>query len=708
MKYFKKFLLVGLLFVCNISGQAQQITDYIAGYAFPTTTLPRQGIDINYALAQNGSKFESDGKDIFYIINNVGNAKYESFTQEINIIEPTFRDTFNSELVFLKYNINSKKFTAKTFGSNYMNSIFRVQMDEQKKSICVVISTCGDTVRLNPDDKNELIVYPERLQRYWLLTFDLQGHLLSKCLLAESSYSLAIPLINFHLGYLYLAKFDFNGNIILGFHPTKEVLKILPGKFHDSIKFTTLGMYFISYNQQSSKIEWLRRLNNGAPYYLNHSIPSEKFIMAINMCKKPNSMMDSIILITDEFGKSKLYLTSWTEGLSPGDVLTFVFKVDPSGTFDIFMKIKSKDNDKKGQATQVTSLILNQNDVLAIITSADSIHINDKSFLGRPDKFDIPGTGQLARRYSLLKIKFNTVNRETTQLLNFKDSIVPRKLIKAKTGFYILFTFSNTSNSYHILSTDTSINFKDDIFYNFPLQQGNDHTICRYDSIYKLNWMHKSSTINSISDYGNPIIIDYQPTYYFDINFKPGILGSISPKPQLVMAGIYNCTPIAYFETIQNGDLLNFINLSEYNCIYKWIFGDGDTSNLKSPSHVFKPSTIEYKISLVVTNTCGTDTFVRYFNPTIGVNKYKVTPLLKIYPNPVTDHTLFINKRLNEELTSVQLYNTFGQLMEDFKIEKVVSDHYKLELKTNLAHGIYYIKAISNDNSSFIAKLIIQ
>ena len=176
------------------------------------------------------------------------------------------------------------------------------------------------------------------------------------------------------------------------------------------------------------------------------------------------------------------------------------------------------------------------------------------------------------------------------------------------------------------------------------------------------------------------------------------------------MAGIYNCKPLAYFDTIQNGNSIKFINLSEYNCTYKWIFGDGTISNSKSLSHVFKhtTSTVGYKISLVVTNTCGADTFVRYFKNTTGIDKYKVSAQLKIYPNPVNGNTLFIEKPLNVELVSIQLYNAFGQLIEDFRIEKAVSDNYRLELQKNLAHGIYYLKAVSNDNSSLIAKLIIQ
>lgn len=706
--YFKKYALFILLFF-NHNAHAQQVYDYIAGYAYPTTTLPRQNIDVNIKYA-HGNKFGTDGQDIFYIINNVGNSKFESFGDILNIIEPTFKDTFNSELVFLKYNINGKNFTAKTFGSNYMNSVYRVQMDEQKKSICAIISTCGDTVRLNPDNKNEIIVYPERLQRYWLVIFDLQGKLLSKCLLAESSYSLAMPLNNFHLGYLHIAKFDFNNNIILGFQPNSKVSNILPGQLHDSIKLSQLEIYFIGYNQQSSQIEWLRRLNKGLPNYISHSIPGKNFLMSVNMSKKPNSFMDSIILITDEYGKTVAYTTSANEGLKDGEVKTFVFDIDEGGNVGMFLNFNSKDNDKKAHVTRITSLLQNQDDVLVIITSADSVQMNGQSFIGTPDKYEKTGTGQLARRYCLLKIKLNSPNDRITQLLNFKDSIVPKELIKAKTGFYILFTYSNTSTSFNILPTDTIINFQDDKLHSYPLHYNRLHTVCRYDSVYQLKWMHKSSLINSISDFGDRVIIDYVPILNHDLNFEPGIISTISPAPQLVMAGMYNCKPIAYFDTIQKGNTIEFINLSEYNCNYTWDFGDGTISHLKSPTHNFERtnSAPGYTISLIVSNTCGSDTFVRYFENTTSISETREMLQLKIYPNPLLGNTLFISKQNNAKLKSIHLYNSFGQLIEKFKLENIFAECWKLQLSNDLAHGIYYVKATSEDESHFVSKLLIQ
>lgn len=705
-----KYRFLGIILLGYISGAAQHITDYVAGYAYPTTSLPRQNIDVNYRneLGSN-AKFESDGKDIFYIINGVGDSKFSSFEDDIDIIEPTFKDTFNSELIFLKYNLTNRKFTAKTFGSNYMNSVFRVSMDEQRKSICTVISTCGDTVRLNPDNKSEIIVYPSRLQRYWLLTFDLQGKLISNCLLAESPYSLSLPLNNSHLSNINISKFDFNGNVILGFQPNSKVLKILPGKFHDSIKLVNGESYFFSFSQKTSKIEWLRKIKNGLPDFFRYTIPGEKYMMAINLSKKPNSVEDSTILITDENDKVKIYITSFTAGLRDKEVLTFVFKVDQIGNVTQFMDFKSKDNSKNALPTRITSMLQNKDEVLAIITSSDSINIFNKSLIGRPDKNEKTSSSQLARRYILVKLNFNTQNVETIGLLNFKDSIIPKKLFKAKSGFYISFSYSNTSKSYNILPTDSVINFKDDILFNYPSQYNLFNTLCRYDSVYKLKWIHKSSFINSISDYGNITIIDYSPDTYYDLNFRAGIIGSIKPKPILVMAGIYNCNPIAYFDTIQKGNMLKFINLSEYNSHYKWDFGNGIISNLKSPSHIFNfTNALDYRISLVVTNTCGSDTFVRYFRSIADIEKYNIFQELKIYPNPTYGNIFFIKKPINLELNSIQLFNLHGQLIEDFSIEKIESNAYKLQLKQNLPRGIYYLKSVTKNNVNYTSKIFIQ
>ncbi len=705
----KKLILSILFCILYSYCPAQRIIDYLAGYVNQTTNLQRQNIDVNgnNSLSNGNYRFETDGKSIYYIINSVGNSKFESYVDVINITEPTYRDTFNSQLVFLKYELSTKKFTAKTFGSNYFNVVYKVQMDEDKRSICTVISTCGDSVYLNPANPNELIKFPNRLRRFWLLNFDLNGQLLSKCLLAEAEYSLKMPLLTYNLGVSVLGKFNYLGNIIITFIPDNSVVNLLPGQFNDSIKFENNKFYIACFNTKNLKIEWLRKIERGKLILFSYNLPNVNYMLAFNLNRRPNITLDSVILIKDAWGNITDYYDFQTEKIKDNHVMTKVFKINDSGKMEVVMSFDSRDHETVSPRTVITSIVQNRQDMLATIRSADTVTINDKSFIGVVNKNESTSKSNLPVRYLLLQVKLNTTKFDTYKLTNSVDSMAPIGIFKGANGFYVLFTYDNKSSSFNILPSDTIVNFRDDKTY-LDYRLGAYNTLCSYDSNYKLKWLHKSSPINTISDFGSTLIFDYAPNNAHDFDFKPESIFEINPMPVLIAAGIYNCKPIAYFDTTQKGNTVRFINLSEYNVSYKWDFGDGTTTTQKSPKHFFKSNTNGYKISLIVTNSCGTDTFVRYFKNTVNIKKFSNSWILKIYPNPVKNNIFFIENPYIIELHSIKLFNTFGQQIENLTIEKVDSYNYKLNLKQTVAQGIYFLKATSKDNSSFIAKLIIQ
>ncbi|MES2617808.1 MAG: PKD domain-containing protein [Bacteroidota bacterium] len=93
--------------------------------------------------------------------------------------------------------------------------------------------------------------------------------------------------------------------------------------------------------------------------------------------------------------------------------------------------------------------------------------------------------------------------------------------------------------------------------------------------------------------------------------------------------------PDAKFDSIQNTCVpaqANFTNQSSSyfaNPVYKWDFGDGTTSNLKSPAAKVYTTAGNYTIQLVVLDSCGTDTFRQVFTayglPKAGINSDTVT-----------------------------------------------------------------------------------
>lgn len=135
----KKITVLATLIAGTIYCNAQQIKDYLVNYQYNNSGIFRQNfretddMSYEYYSSANSSHFQTDGKSLYYILNSVGDAKYESYEDIKWLKEPTFKDTLNSQLVFVSYDIAKKVIVAKPFGSNYMNLVLGVKMDEQKK-----------------------------------------------------------------------------------------------------------------------------------------------------------------------------------------------------------------------------------------------------------------------------------------------------------------------------------------------------------------------------------------------------------------------------------------------------------------------------------------------------------------------------------------------------------------------------------------------
>ncbi len=705
MNLTKNILLLFLLNVIAFTSGAQQITDYLVNYQYNNSGLYRKNFRSdkstdNKRVSSNHSSFVTDGKKLYYVLNSVGDAKYDSYEDVKWLKEPTYKDTLNSQLVFVSYDVAKRTIIAKPFGSNYINRALFIQMDEQRKSMCAILATYGDTVRLNPENYNEVVVFPNRMLRQWLVVFDLNGKLLSKCLLMHSPFSIASD-FNLNLMTVSIGRFNFNSKIILSFY-AKAKSTVLPNHFGDSL--VSNKTYVLSYNQQSMKIDWLRIINSGWPYYFKHDIPSINFMIGFTLFNNPKRQ-DSIILLSDRFDKTIAQYSSKEENLAAGNVLSIFFQFDNQGNMNPVFSFKSIEH--FGSADPIlSSIVQNDNDILAVIYCTDTLSIYGKSFIGAINKSITPPAFDLPWRNLLLKLSFN--NQSAFQLHNSKDSIAPVNVMKTKRGFYVLYPYDTKSKSYNLVSSDTVINQRQrDDLQNFTSFFTFFNKVALYDSTYKLKWLHNTSYINTIFDFENTTIIDYFPYPYHDLDFRLGAIFKFSEYPDCLMAGIYNCKPIAYFDTLQNGNSIKFLNTSEYNCNYKWDFGDGITSNQKSPTHLFKTNTAGYKISLVVTNTCGSDTFVRYFTSPSKISVFKNSLELKVYPNPVNGSVFFIENTTMNKLKEAKLYSLLGQIL-DCDIEEHSDLTYKIKIKGNVIPGIYYLKATTKSEITSIYKINIQ
>ena len=175
----------------------------------------------------------------------------------------------------------------------------------------------------------------------------------------------------------------------------------------------------------------------------------------------------------------------------------------------------------------------------------------------------------------------------------------------------------------------------------------------------------------------------------------------------LMVACVHNCKPLAFFDTLSNANTMKFVNHSEYNSNYKWSFGDGITTTQRNPTHVFGKREEPYKIQLVVSNSCGSDTFIRYYFTVPAAVKNVSKNGLKIYPNPITENRLFIEKPLQTDFKSIQLFNTLGQ---ELSIEVKTNNKTELQVQilNTVGSGVYYLKVCTKDKGVYLNKLIVK
>jgi hypothetical protein len=81
-------------------------------------------------------------------------------------------------------------------------------------------------------------------------------------------------------------------------------------------------------------------------------------------------------------------------------------------------------------------------------------------------------------------------------------------------------------------------------------------------------------------------------------------------------------------------------------------------------------------------------------------------PLL-IWPNPVTDHQLYLQSFTQETVWSLQISSTQGQIVHTANIE-TTSQQQRVQLPTSLSAGFYVLTCTSEDGKTFLHKFIIQ
>ena len=165
--------------------------------------------------------------------------------------------------------------------------------------------------------------------------------------------------------------------------------------------------------------------------------------------------------------------------------------------------------------------------------------------------------------------------------------------------------------------------------------------------------------------------------------------------------------PAASFDQIVNGAQVAFTNNSTNAIAWHWDFGDGSSSEAKSPTHTYTISG-SYNVTLTAYSPVfSINTETKVVNVTVTSVPEEIpltTVLLQNYPNPFNPSTTIEYSLNATSKVKLEIYDLLGRLVERIadKAESASTKRVVWNAK-NLSGGVYIIKmeAVANDGNSY-------
>ena len=159
-------------------------------------------------------------------------------------------------------------------------------------------------------------------------------------------------------------------------------------------------------------------------------------------------------------------------------------------------------------------------------------------------------------------------------------------------------------------------------------------------------------------------------------------------------------TPVASFTFAIQGGGVGFTNTSsgmDTTTTYAWDFGDGSTSTLADPTH-FYTSNDTFIVTLIVSNTCGSDTTQdSLFMTTTGLQEDLLNNMT-VFPNPSTGIFDVQFHQLNLEGVKITVFSMNGKGIYSKDIGRVNGNaEHRVVLPSSAARGVYLLQVQTND-----------
>ncbi|MCX7743362.1 MAG: PKD domain-containing protein [Flavobacteriales bacterium] len=158
---------------------------------------------------------------------------------------------------------------------------------------------------------------------------------------------------------------------------------------------------------------------------------------------------------------------------------------------------------------------------------------------------------------------------------------------------------------------------------------------------------------------------------------------------------IIGAYPSANFNSNVSGFNVQFIDNSTGGTSWSWDFGDGNTSTLQNPTHVYT-SVDTFTVCLTVTGIGGCEASTCrtvIINPFVGINDELETTLM-IYPNPA-DNYVIVPSISNHSFEKLNFYSMDGKLIKSTNLSS--NNTNSIIMIDDLAPGIYLMQLISSE-----------
>ena len=219
------------------------------------------------------------------------------------------------------------------------------------------------------------------------------------------------------------------------------------------------------------------------------------------------------------------------------------------------------------------------------------------------------------------------------------------------------------------------------------------------------DWTFESGNPSSSSEQNPTVVYETPGTYEVSLTVSNAFgENTITEVDYITVMDV----PAASFDYVDENGTVTFNNTSMGGTSYDWDFGDGSGgSTEESPVHNYE-ITGEYKVILIVTNECGSDTIETTIMVIVtGIEDFENIEVFNIFPNPnVGNFTLILEGEGTEDI-KFEIYSVVGQIIFEELIEFRNGRFTKDYSLHNTAAGTYIVRLTSEEKVMY-KKIVIE